>query len=78
MTFGRARGWTAAFVLRTVLAAWIAYGLKVWIVRRLEGQPKPHAGVLVFYAIVLVGLIALARHALRRARRPQPTDDDAE
>ncbi len=75
---GRARGWIAVFVLWTLLAAWMAYGLVVWIIHRLEGQPKPHVGVLIFSALVLVGLIALARHALRRARKPPPTKDGVE
>lgn len=70
---GRAHGWTTAFVVWTLLAVWVGYGLTVWIVKRLEGQSKPTAGVLIFYGLVFVGLLALARHALARARRRTAT-----
>lgn len=68
----RARGWMAAFVIWTLLALTMGYGVVAGLVKRIEGEAKPHlTGTLLGVGLLLV-FAALARHALRRARTPRP------
>ena len=75
---GRARAWLAAFVVWTLLAAFMTCIFALGLAARLEGQPKPKWGVSVALGLITLGFAALARGALRAARRRRLPSSEAD